>query len=458
MNTNHPTIEALVRLFIKEICAAGSYYLAGDIPEKKLKAATEKYAKEVDTGAILGLTDFSVTGNGKTGIIFTTAGMYLNLSFEKPTYILYDNIKSAAISSTKTKDCDSTLVIYFKDGRSSLTIRDSFINKTPMKGFVEQVIECSNEGLTEDSDKYIILEDMPEATKQQYVAIIIDFMLADDELSGSELSALYKMMARIKLSTDSRRNLLSYITSAVHTDVESKIASMDANLRPSMREALHISLIKDILVLCDGHYSCIPDQQKEFFDSLIQHLGISEDKIAFLEEAISLDAKFLSGELNEQKYVKAMGDLGAKAAAIGVPVAAIYLSGSVAGLSAAGITSGLAAMGLGGVLGLSSMVTGIGIAVLVGVTAYQGIKFVTGKGEKEKQNRREVLIQEAMKLNQDTISALIEDINSLMHDFLELTAENEINREALLRCQKKLRAFVAAYGVVTKKEPGLMAL
>ena len=150
-----------------------------------------------------------------------------------------------------------------------------------------------------------------------------------------------------------------------------------------------------------------------------------------------------------------MSDLGAKAAAVGVPIAAIYLSGSVAGLSAAGITSGLAAMGLGGVLGLSSMVTGIGIAVLVGVTAYKGIKFVTGIGEREKLERREYLMQEAMRLNQETISSLIEDINSLMKDFLEISAENEINREALTRCQKKFSAFVKAYGIVTGAEKGL---
>ena len=65
----------------------------------------------------------------------------------------------------------------------------------------------------------------------------------------------------------------------------------------------------------------------------------------------------------------------------GIPIAALYLSGSVIGLSAAGITSGLAALGLG-----FGMVSGIGIAILVGIGIFIGTSQVLdigGKQEKE---------------------------------------------------------------------------
>lgn len=55
--------------------------------------------------------------------------------------------------------------------------------------------------------------------------------------------------------------------------------------------------------------------------------------------------------------------------AVGIPIAAVYVSGSVIGLSAAGITSGLAALGLG--LG---MVPGIGVAVLLGTGVFLGVR------------------------------------------------------------------------------------
>ncbi|MDP4086135.1 MAG: hypothetical protein Q8934_16155 [Bacillota bacterium] len=75
--------------------------------------------------------------------------------------------------------------------------------------------------------------------------------------------------------------------------------------------------------------------------------------------------------------------MAAKAGAVGVPMAAIYFSGSVIGLDATGITSELAALGMGGILGLSGIVTGIGAALLIGVGAYKGIKKVTGISDLE---------------------------------------------------------------------------
>ena len=84
---------------------------------------------------------------------------------------------------------------------------------------------------------------------------------------------------------------------------------------------------------------------------------------------IILDRKILSGDIKDSDIVNGMKDLAANAAAVGIPIVAVYLSGSAVGLSAVGITSGLAALGLGGVLGLSSMVTGIGVAILIGVGA-----------------------------------------------------------------------------------------
>lgn len=65
----------------------------------------------------------------------------------------------------------------------------------------------------------------------------------------------------------------------------------------------------------------------------------------------------------------------AKGAAVGMPLAAVYLSDSVVGLGATGITSGLATLGMGGLLGLSGVVTEIGVVILSDIAAYQGVKW-----------------------------------------------------------------------------------
>ncbi len=95
-----------------------------------------------------------------------------------------------------------------------------------------------------------------------------------------------------------------------------------------------------------------------------------------------------------------------------VPLVAIYLSGSVVGLSAAGMTSGLAALGLGGLFGLSSMVTGIGVVVVVGVGVYKLVRWMSGSEDRELGELRERLIQEVMRQLQATVNALIEDLNT----------------------------------------------
>lgn len=87
-----------------------------------------------------------------------------------------------------------------------------------------------------------------------------------------------------------------------------------------------------------------------------------------------------------------MKDLVAKAGAVGVLLAAIYFSGSVVGMSSAGITSGLTALRMGGALGFSSMLTGIGSTVLIGVGAYKGIKKVTGISDLENNKQREMML------------------------------------------------------------------
>lgn len=99
--------------------------------------------------------------------------------------------------------------------------------------------------------------------------------------------------------------------------------------------------------------------------------------------------------------------------ALGVPIAAVYLSGSVIGLSAAGITSGLAWLSLGGILGLSSMLTGIGVVILIGAGTYAGARRLMGGRERELKKQRERMIQEVIKRHQKAIADLADDRNTI---------------------------------------------
>ena len=122
--------------------------------------------------------------------------------------------------------------------------------------------------------------------------------------------------------------------------------------------------------------------------SLQKKLAVPDEQVDCILETILENEKILSDRKSDIEIKKSLQEIASKSAAVGVPLAAVYLSGSVIGISAAGMTSGLAALGMGGVLGFSSMFTGIGVAVLLGVGAYKGMKKVTGMGDLEKNKQR----------------------------------------------------------------------
>jgi uncharacterized protein (UPF0305 family) len=67
-------------------------------------------------------------------------------------------------------------------------------------------------------------------------------------------------------------------------------------------------------------------------------------------------------------------------------------------------------------------------------------------------NKREYLMQEAISMNQKTISALIEDMNDLTKNLIEAISDNEINSETIRRLKKKISLFADAFKQTTKQD------
>ena len=159
--------------------------------------------------------------------------------------------------------------------------------------------------------------------------------------------------------------------------------------------------------------------------------------------AIKSDEDILALRKNDSEIEKSIKDLASKAAVVGVPLAAIYLSGSVIGISAAGLTSGLAALGMGGLLGFSSMFTGVGIAVLLGVGTYKGIRKATGLSDLENNKQREMMLQAIIKNRQKSLNYLIEDVNEVAQ---QLSNEAKNGKEA----EEKIKKIAALLSMLSK--------
>ena len=120
------------------------------------------------------------------------------------------------------------------------------------------------------------------------------------------------------------------------------------------------------------------------------------------------------------------------------------------GLSAAGISSGLAALGLGGVLGLSAMVSGLGVAILGGGAAYKGVRWVLRGSERNRASLRELMLQEVLRIHQRAIINLGEDVSFFGKRVADLTTETDRNRDAVDRLFREVTLLSRAAGALTR--------
>ncbi|MHC8517842.1 hypothetical protein [Sporosarcina sp. ITBMC105] len=203
-------------------------------------------------------------------------------------------------------------------------------------------------------------------------------------------------------------------------------------------DILSKSLFKDVLYIFGKKNNIHDWAQHTFLCELADALSVTREEIDLIIAAIQHDEDILKHRKNDSQIKKSMKDLSAKAVAVGLPMAAIYFSGSVVGLSAAGITSGLAAMGMGGLLGFSSMFTGIGTLVLLGVGTYHGLKKVSGISDIENNKQREYMLQAIIRNTQKSLSYLIEDINGITQQLMVEMKKGNENSEKIQQLSNML--------------------
>lgn len=130
----------IMRKYLSKISIGFACHIKGDIPSKKIKSATKKFANGLDEDTIIGFYDTSLGGTGKNGYIFTDTKIYYLQTLEKPGKFWYDDIESVEVIKSGKKDCDNKIKISFYDG-SKITWIDTLINKKPLCEFLREMIE-----------------------------------------------------------------------------------------------------------------------------------------------------------------------------------------------------------------------------------------------------------------------------------------------------------------------------
>jgi hypothetical protein len=432
-------------------------YLEPNIPPKKLSNAISSYAPDVLESSIVALYDCTVFGGAKEGLLITSAGFYFKESSSEPVSIKFNDIESVDIKYTVDgKKQKEVVEIVLSTGHLTFSKEDFPTIKVDVNMlylFLKRVVKMKEEGKVDETDKYIIIEDMDEKVKINYLKISINMICEDNRSKdGKMLSELQLLMARLRLNSDSRYEVRKYIENPKE-ETNILIKKLENAAPKGSQKTLCISLIKDLTIIVRKTDSKESVYSSKFINRMLGITGNNRDILELIQQSCDYDEMIMQGNVDEKTIQNFGSGLAASASAIGVPITALYLSGSVVGLSAAGITSGLAALGVGGIFGLSSMLTGVGAVVMLGLCAYKGIKWLLEKSPDKDDitSKREFMIQEIFKIHQKTISNMAEDISSIALQVVDLTKSSEINRNLVDKLGKELTVLAKAHQIMKSR-------
>ena len=301
--------------------------------------------------------------------------------------------------------------------------------------------------------RHAFVESLPDDLKECYLSVLVWLTHVDDDLIDErELCEIQILMTQLRAGAKVRRTVRSGIEVPETLEPEALIACMIELLPDGMSDeelALKCSLIKDAIRLRRAT-SRRPARERPGVMRLAKLLDLDDKQVAFIEKACEQDERILAGDLSDHQVTRLARDMAAQAAAVGVPVTALYLSGSVVGLSAAGITSGLAALGLGGALGLSAMVTGVGVVVVAGGVTHRTVKWVLSRAERNRMSRRERMLQEVLRMHQQAIANLTQDISWFAKHIEALSEDAAGNRAVIDRLSREMTLLARSNRALTR--------
>lgn len=280
------------------------------------------------------------------------------------------------------------------------------------------------------------LAKVSESDRLAFYGALFAIAFADNSIDKEELELIFGLMDLQGMTESAKRKVQSYIIEP---------PSLSACLRAlrTADEQLRYGLMINLVDTAWANDELDFNEEKAIALAQ-QELKISNEQLKAIQIFIHKVREIRERGLDDNYAADAIKTAAAGLSAVGVPVAAVWFSGSVIGLSAAGITSGLA--GLGALIGIGGMIPGIGVAILLGTGIFMGVNALLDTGDKSKkaqlQAEKERKAQLVIKNMQGAINQLVEQIASLQEKAVNLeasAADAEANREAIRLLTERLK-------------------
>lgn len=397
-------------------------YVFPEIPEKKLNGAIKAIIPNEPPEYIVGILDTTVFGSGKEGIVFLGDSLTVKDMLEKPVTIKFEDILDVVYEETVVVDekdrqkSKYSLTISTKNQEFELAHRFlGTIHASVLQELLNEIVALGNDSQEEvrfeKENQQKPLEMMDEVVKIAYIKILCNYVFGKKEtIDSKEYAEIISFIVKVGIKPEDRILLRGYMLSeSEHEDMEELLEILSDKTTEVEFSVIQKSLMKDLLILYKTSNVLSDWEEDRLLLAIAGELDLGMEEVQLIVEVIQHDEDIITKRLNDKQITKSFKDISAKAAAVGVPMAALYFSGA-AGVSAIGMTTGLATLGMGGILGFSSMFTGVGALALIGVGTYQGVKKLAGMKDLENNKQREKLLQEIIKNSQKTLNIIIEDV------------------------------------------------
>lgn len=297
---------------------------------------------------------------------------------------------------------------------------------------VNEIISENTEDEFSERNQITPLEDLDDKAKYTYIKILCNYALSDDDIIDSkEYAEIINFIVRVKLDKSYRIPLRMYMMGEEEQQSTSELLHyLEEACYEEEFELIVKSLVKDIISIFmlkkDKNW-----EDDQFIVKITEKYNISYDQIVFFISSYKQTQDILTNRLDDKEIAKKYIDLNTKAGIAGIPLAALFLTGT-GGVSAAGITSGFSILGMSSIIGISSLFSGIGTLAIFGLVSYQGLQTIMGvKGQQKNNKHRELMLKEIVKNKQLQLQYLIEDNNSLIEQLANAILLNEENSEKI---------------------------
>ena len=292
----------------------------------------------------------------------------------------------------------------------------------------QAVVDIATGSEQSTNNQTLDLAKVPESDRLAFYGALFAIATVDGSLDKDEMNLIFGIMDLEGMSESAKRQVQSYIIEPPPLQECLKTLSKADD---SLRFGLMVNLIDTVWANDE-----LDPNEKNAIKLAKQELRITDEQVQAIEAFIQKMREIRARGLDDNQAAEAVKTAAAGLSAVGIPIAAVYFSGSVIGLSAAGITSGLAALGLG-----FGMVPGIGIAVLAGAGIFLGVSALLDTGnqraKEEESKKRERKAQLVIENLQGALNGLIERIETLQ----KKAADAEANREAIRTLTERMRCL-----------------